>query len=198
MAKIAMHLIQELRDRTGLGLTDCKNALEQTDGNVELAIEILRKKGAATAVKRAGKSTSEGIVVSYIHPGNRIGVLLEINCETDFVANTRELRTFAQDICLHITALRPLYLAPENVDAAFLEHEIAIFRDQLAGSAKPEKILQQIIDGKVNKLYSEVCLIKQSFVKNDQQTVEQVLQDIIAKTGEKIVIKRFARFEIGG
>lgn len=197
MAKIDMKLIQELRDRTGLGMMNCKKALEESNGNIEEAIEILRKKGAAVAAKRSGRDTAEGIVHAYIHPGDRVGVMIEINCETDFVARNENLKQFAKDLGLHIAALKPLYLAPEDVDAKFLEHEKSIFKEQLADSGKPDAVLNKIIEGKVNKMYSDICLLKQSFVKNDQFTVEQVLQDLIAKTGENIRIKRFARFDIG-
>jgi len=176
---------------------DCRKALEESGGDLEKAVELLRKKGAAVAAKRASKATAEGLVHAYIHPGAQIGVMVEINCETDFVARTEAISQFANDLCLHIAALKPLYLAPEDVDPKFLAHERDILKEQLAGSGKPEKIIDQIIDGKVNKLYSEVCLLKQSFVKNDQMTVEEVVQDLMAKTGENIKIKRFARFEIG-
>lgn len=197
MATIDKNLIVKLREITGLGMMDCKNALEETGGDIEKSVELLRKKGAAVAVKRAGKETTEGIVHAYIHPGSKIGVLVELNCETDFVANTDEVKKFAQDLALHIAAMRPLYLAPEDVDPAFLEHEKSILKAQIADSGKPEKILAQIVEGKVKKLYSDVCLTKQPFVKNDQVTIEGALQDIIGKTGENIRIKRFARFEIG-
>lgn len=197
MAKIDLSLIQTLRDRTGLGMMDCKKALEETDGDVEKAIELLRKKGAAVALKRADKGTSEGLVHAYIHPGNRIGVLLEINCETDFVANTAEIKQAAQDICMHIAALKPLYLSPEDVDPKFLEHEKSILREQLLNTGKPEKIIEQILQGKLEKMYSDICLLKQTFVKNDQLTIDDLLKELIAKTGENIKIRRFARFEIG-
>lgn len=197
MAKIGMNLIIELRERTGVGMMDCKKALEESNGDVTQAIEILRKKGTAVALKRADKETSEGVVHAYIHPGARVGVLVEINCETDFVANTADIKQFAQDICMHIAALKPLYLNPEDVDPKFIEHEKDILREQLAGSGKPEKIVTQILEGKVQKLYNEICLLKQAFVKNDQLTVDDVLKELIAKTGENIKIKRFARYEIG-
>lgn len=197
MAKIDIALIQKLRDVTGLGMMDCKKALEESNGDVDKALEILRKKGAAVAAKRADKGTAEGHVHAYIHPGSRIGVLVEINCETDFVANTEDMKKFAADLCMHITAMKPLYLAPENVDPKFLEHEKDIFVEQLKASGKPEKVIAQIVEGKVSKLYSEVCLMKQTFVKNDQKTIEDLLNELIAKTGENIKIKRFARFEIG-
>jgi elongation factor Ts len=197
MTKISLELIQQLRTRTGVGMMDCRKALEETNGDMEKAIEILRKKGAAVAAKRSGNVTAEGLIHAYIHPGARMGVLVEINCETDFVARTPDMQQFAQDICLQIAASKPLYLNPEDVDPKFLEHEKEILRAQLADSGKPEKVIASIVEGKLTKLYSEVCLMKQSFVKNDQLTIDDVLKDLIAKMGEKIVIKRFVRFEIG-
>ncbi len=190
-------LLQKLRDITGVGMMDCKKALEEAGNDLEKAIEFLRKKGAAVASKRAEKETSEGIVHAYIHPGARLGVLIEINCETDFVARTDDFKQFAQDVCLHIAAMKPLCLYPEDVDPKFLEHEKSILRDQLAGSGKPEKIIAQILDGKVQKLYDEICLVRQPFVKNDQITVADKLNELIAKTGENIKIKRFVRYELG-
>lgn len=192
-----MTRIQELRALTGVGMMDCKRALEEANGDIEKAIEILRKKGASVAAKRAGRETAEGIVHAYIHPGSRLGVLVEINCETDFVARTDDLKNFAHDLCMHIAALKPLYLTPEEVDPKFLEHERDIAREQLATSGKPEKIIEQIVEGKIKKLYTEICLMEQSFVKNDQLTITDVLKNIIAKLGENIKIKRFSRFEIG-
>lgn len=197
MAKIDISLIQQLRDRTGLGMMDCKKALVETDGDVEKAIELLRKQGAAVAAKRSGKETSEGLVHAYIHPGSRIGVLIEINCETDFVARTQDIKNFAQDVGMHIAAIKPLYLNPEDVDPNLLAREKDIFHEQMKNSGKPENIINQIVEGKVKKFYSEICLMQQPFVKNDQQTVTQVLEELIAKTGENIRIRRFARFEIG-
>lgn len=190
-------LIQELRDLTGLGLMDCRKALEETGGDIEKAIESLRKKGSAVAAKRAGKETTEGLIHAYIHPGSQIGVMIELNCETDFVARTEATRQFAQDVCLHITALKPLYLSPEDVDPKFLAHEKEIIHELVAASGKPEKMLAQIVEGKIQRLYSEICLLNQTFVKNDQLTVNQALEQLIAKTGENIKIKRFARFAVG-
>ena len=197
MAKIDIKKIQELRNRTGLGMMDCKKALIEVNSDIEKAIQVLRKKGASVAAKRSSKATSEGLVHSYIHPGSRVGVLLEINCETDFVARTDDLTQFAHDVSLHIAALKPLYLAAEDVDPKFLEHEKNILREQLAGSGKPEKIINQILEGKIKKLYSEICLLEQPFVKNDQQTIRETLENVIARTGENIKIKKFCRFEIG-
>jgi elongation factor Ts len=194
---VDIKLIQELRNRTGLGLMDCRKALEEAGGDSDQALEILRKKGASVAAKRSDKSTSEGIVISYIHPGSHIGVLLELNCETDFVARTQDLQQLANDLCLHIAAFKPLYLSPEQVDDKFIEHERSIFKEQMKDSGKPEKVMEQIIMGKLNKVLSEICLLKQQFVKNDQITVDEAIKEVVAKTGESIRIRRFARFEIG-
>ena len=194
---IDLKLIQELRAHTGLGLMDCRKALEETNGDLEKAIELLRKKGASVAAKRSDKATAEGIIATYIHPGDRLGVMIELNCETDFVARTEDLKKLANDLCLHIAALKPLYLSPEQVDEKFLEHERDIFKEQMAGSGKPEKIVAQIIDGKVKKLMSEICLLNQPFVKDDQMTVDEAIKALVAKTGESIKVRRFARFEIG-
>jgi elongation factor Ts len=197
MAKIDLDLIQQLRERTGAGMMDCKKALIETDGDIEKAIDVLRKKGAATAEKRAGNTTAEGLIHAYIHPGARIGVMVEINCETDFVARTADMVNFANDVCLHIAAMRPLFVSHESVDKAYAEKEKAFFTEQLANSGKPAAIISQIVEGKLQKMYAEVCLLNQPFVKNDKLTVADVLKELIGKLGENIKIKRFARFEIG-
>jgi elongation factor Ts len=197
MVKIDKNVLQELRDRTGLGLMDCRKALEETNGDIEKAVELLRKKGAAVAAKRADKETAQGVVATYIHPGDQLGVMVEINCETDFVARTEAVQQFAKDLCMHIAAMKPLYLSEADVDEKFLEHEKNILKEQLKDSGKPEKMLNQIIEGKLRKLYSEVCLMNQTFVKNDQFTIDQMVKEIIGKTGEKVKIRRFARFEVG-
>jgi elongation factor Ts len=197
MSHVDKKLIQKLRDITGLGLMDCRKALEEAKGDIEGAVELLRRKGASVAAKRADKETAEGLIVAYIHPGSQIGVLVEINTETDFVARTEDVRQFAHDLCLHITAMKPLYLVPEDVDSAFVDREKTIFKEQIASSGKPEKIVNQIVEGKINKFYDEICLLNQPFIKDDEMTVSDVLNQIIGKTGEKIKIKRFSRFEIG-
>lgn len=194
---ITKELLQELRDHTGLGLMDCRKALEETGGDFQQALDLLRKKGAAVAAKRADKDTGEGLIKAYIHPGDRLGVMIEINCETDFVANTEAVRQFAQDLCLQIAANKALYVSPDQVDQAFLTHEKDIFREQMANSGKPEKIIEQVVEGKIKKLYSDICLLEQQFIKNDQLTVKEVLQELMAKTGESIRIRRFSRFELG-
>ncbi len=195
--KIDKELLQELRDHTGLGLMDCRKALEETAGDFEQALELLRKKGASVAAKRADKETGEGLIKAYIHPGSRLGVLIEINCETDFVASTDAVKEFAQALCLQIAANKALYVSADQVDQKFLEHEREIFKEQMANSGKPEKIIDQIVEGKIKKLYSDICLLDQQFIKNDQLTVRDVLQELIAKTGESIRIRRFCRFELG-
>lgn len=195
--KIDLNLIQQLRDRTGVGMMDCKKALTEADGDLEKAIEILRKKGASVAQKRSGNTLSEGIVDAYIHAGSRVGVLIEINCETDFVARTEDMKRFAQDVCLHIAAFKPLYVSVESMDAAFVEKERAFHKAQLLEAGKPEKMVDQIVEGKIKRLASEVCLLQQQFVKNDKLTVDDMLKDLIAKMGESIKINRFVRYEIG-
>lgn len=197
MVKIDAKLIQELRNRTGLGMLDCKKALETTNGDIDKAVDELRKKGANVAAKRSDKDTQEGLVYAYIHPGDQIGVMLEINCETDFVARNDEVKQFAKDVAMHIAALKPQYLQVSDVDPKFIEHEREIVTAQLANSGKPANIIDQIIEAKIKKACSEICLLEQPFVKDDKQTVQQVLQALIAKTGENIKIKRFARFEVG-
>jgi elongation factor Ts len=197
MAKIDKEILQELRDHTGLGLMDCRKALEETGGDFDQALELLRKKGAAVAAKRADKETGEGLIKAYIHPGDKLGVLLELNCETDFVANTENVRQFAQDLCLQIAANKAMYVSPDDVDQDFLDREKMIFREQMADSGKPEKIIDQIVEGKIKKLYSDICLLEQPFIKNDQVTVKEMLQSLIAQTGESIRIRKFCRFELG-
>lgn len=197
MSKADLGLIQKLRELTGLGMLDCKKALEEANNDLDKAIELLRKKGAAVAAKRADKGTSEGIVHAYIHPGSQIGVLIEINCETDFVAKTAEVKNFANDVCLQIAALKPEFLSPEEVSPDFLTKERNILKAQLKDSGKPDNVVDKIIDGRVSKLYSEICLLKQTFLKNDKLTVEEAAKELMAKTGENIKIKRFSRFEIG-
>jgi elongation factor Ts len=195
MSKVTLELIQELRKLTGVGMMDCKKALQEANGDIEKAIELLRKKGASVAQKRAGNVANQGLIHAYIHPGAQVGVLLEINCETDFVARTPDMALFAQDICLQIAALKPQCIEPSGVNPEVLEKEKAIYREQLSG--KPPQIIDQIIEGKIQKFYGEICLLNQPFIKNDKLTVHDVLKDLIAKMGEKIIIRRFTRYEIG-
>jgi elongation factor Ts len=198
MAKIEIALIQQLRERTGLGMMDCKKALEETNGDIEQAIELLRKKGAAIAAKRSDKATAEGIIHAYIHPGAQIGVLIEIDCETDFVARTDTIKELAHNVCMHIAAMKPLYLTSADVDPKFIEKEKEIVKAQLEQSGKTGKVIEQILEGKLKKVYSEICLLEQIYIKNDKMTIAQVIQEVIAKTGENVKIARFARYEVGG
>jgi elongation factor Ts len=197
MSKVDIKLIQELREKTGLGMMDCKKALEENNGDIEKAIEHLRKKGAAVAAKRSDKATSQGTVCSYVHPGDQLGVLVEINCETDFVARTEAFKQFAKDIAMHIAAFKPIAISPEEVDPKLVEKEREVLTAQLAQSGKPANIIAQIVDGRVNKFYAEICLLKQQFMKNDKITVEEEMKQLIAKTGENIKIRRFVRYQVG-
>jgi elongation factor Ts len=197
MAEITAQMVKELRAATGSGIMDCKKVLADADGNMDKAIELLRKKGLAKAAKRAGRSTSEGIIYSYIHTGAKLGVLLEVNCESDFVAKTEDFENFAKDIAMHIAAANPAGLVPEDVDQSVIEKEREIYRAQMLEEGKPENIIDKIVDGKVEKFYKEVCLLSQQYIKDPQKTVEDVLKETIGKIGENIQIKRFARFQIG-
>jgi elongation factor Ts len=197
MSKISLDLIQKLRNQTSMGMMDCKKALEEAEGDIEKAVDILRKKGAKVAAKRGDNATSAGLVHAYIHPGATIGVLVEINCETDFVARNDMIKQFAADLGMHIAAINPLYVSTDSVDAAFLEKEKSIIREQLIAEGKKGDFIEKIIEGKVKKIYSDVCLLEQPFVKNDSLTVDEVLKDLIGKVGENIKIRRFARYQIG-
>jgi elongation factor Ts len=197
MAEITAQMVKELRAATGSGIMDCKKVLADADGNMDKAIELLRKKGLAKAAKRAGRSTSEGIIYSYIHTGAKLGVLLEVNCESDFVAKTEDFENFAKDIAMHIAAANPAGLVPEDVDQSVIEKEREIYRAQMQEEGKPENIIDKIVDGKVEKFYKEVCLLSQQYIKDPQKTIEDVLKETIGKIGENIQIKRFARFQIG-
>lgn len=197
MAEISAAMVKELRQATGSGIMDCKKVLTEAQGDMEKAIDLLRKKGLAKAAKRAGRSTSEGIIYSYIHTGSRLGVLLEVNCESDFVAKTQDFETFAKNIAMHIAASNPVGLNPEDVDQAIVEKEREIYRAQMLKEGKPENIIDRIVDGKVEKFYKDVCLMSQPYVKDPQKTVTDVLKETIGKIGENIQIKRFARFQIG-
>lgn len=197
MAKIDLQQIQELRNRTGIGMMDCRKALEEADGDMEKAVELLRKKGAAVAAKRADNVTSQGLVHAYIHAGAQVGVLLEISCETDFVARTDAVKQFAADVAMHIAALKPMCVRPEELDQAYVAKETALIKEQLLASGKPANMIDKIVEGKVQKLYNEVCLMGQPFVKDDKVTIDDLLKDLIGKMGEKITIRRFARYQVG-
>jgi elongation factor Ts len=197
MADISAAMVKELREATESGIMDCKRVLAEADGNMEKAIELLRKKGLAKAAKRAGRSTSEGIIHSYIHTGARLGVLVEVNCESDFVAKTDDFVEFVKNIAMHIAAANPAGLIPEDVDKSVVEKEREIFKAQMLQEGKPENIIDKIVDGKVEKFYKEVCLMSQPYVKDPQKTIEEYVKETIGKIGENIQIKRFARFQIG-
>ena len=176
---------------------DCKEALAECQADMEKAIDFLRKKGLATAAKRAGRATSEGTVQSYIHMGGKIGVMVEVDCETDFVAKTDDFVDFARNLAMHIAATNPVGIAPEDVPAAIIDREKAIYRDQALEMGKPEKMVDKIIEGKLNKFFKDSCLMNQQYVKDPDKTISDYLNEVIAKTGEKITVKRFARFQVG-
>ena len=189
--------ITKLRTQTGAGMLDCKKALEEAGGDYDKAVDILRKTGAAKAAKRAGKIAAEGLVVSYIHAGGRIGVLLEVNCETDFVAKTDNFKDLVDGIAMHIAAVAPQYLSSEEVTPEIIEREKDVYREQLKAEGKPEEMIEKILTGKMGKYYSEVCLLNQSFIKDEDKTIEQILTEKSAEIGEKLTIRRFARYELG-
>jgi elongation factor Ts len=190
-------MVKELREKTGTGMMDCKEALTAAGGDFEKAIDFLRKKGLSAATKRSSKAAKDGAVASYIHMGGRIGVLVEINCETDFVAKTDDFQTMAKDIAMHIAASNPLYVRPDQIPLEALNREKEIYRSQLREEKKPEKIWDKIIEGKLKKFYEDVCLTEQKFIKNTDINVETLVNNMIAKTGENIIIRRFARFQLG-
>jgi len=190
-------MVKDLRTKTGAGMMDCKKALTASAGDVEKAIEYLRKKGMSAATKRSSKAAKEGVVSSYIHMGGRIGVMVEVNCETDFVAKTEDFQAMSKDIAMHVAASNPLFLKPEEIPPEVMEREKEIYRSQAMAEKKPEKIWERIIEGKLKKYYEEVCLLQQKFIKNTDITVETLVNNMIAKTGENIVVRRFARFQLG-
>ena len=194
---ITSQMVKELRDKTNAGMMDCKKALTETAGDMEKAVDLLRQKGLAVAQKRAGRATSEGIVETYIHAGGKLGVMVEVGCETDFVAKTDGFLDFAKDIAMHIAAVSPVALKREEVAADLVEREKAIYTQQALDSGKPENIAEKIVVGKMDKFYSEVCLMEQKFVKNPDVSIQDLLNELIASMGENISIKRFARFQIG-
>src|SRR5262249_3262292 len=195
--EITADLVRQLRERTGVGMMECKKALAETRGDLEAAIEALRKRGAAQAEKRAGRAASEGLVDAYIHPGNRVGVLIEVNCETDFVARTDDFRDLVRNLAMHAAAAGAEWVRPEDVAAERVAKEQEIFRAQLEGSGKPAKILDQIVEGKLKKFYSETCLLEQPYIRDDKLTVADVVRQAVAKTGENIVVRRFVRYRLG-
>lgn len=197
MAEISAQLVKELREATNAGILDCKKALAESNGNFDQAVEFLRKKGLASAAKKAGREANEGIVGHYIHAGSKQASLVELNCETDFVARTEEFQTLARDLAMHVVAARPIYLRREDVPADVVAREKDIYGEQMANSGKPAHVLEKIIDGKLDKWYSEVCLLEQGFVKDPDTKIQQLLTQAIAKLGENIKVNRFARIAIG-
>ena len=201
MADITASMIKDLREKTGAGMVDCKNALVETEGNVEKAIELLRKKGMATAGKKAGRVTAEGAVGSYIHMGGKVGVMVEINCESDFVARGEEFQTLVKDVAMHIAAVDPKYVRREDVPSEEVEKESAILMDQLRNdeknASKPEEVLKKIIEGRLNKFYEEIVLLEQPFVKDPSKTVGDLVTEKIAAIKENIAVRRFTRYKMG-
>ena len=190
-------LVKELREVSGAGMMDCKRALEQADGNLEKAMEVLRKTGIAKAQKKAGRSASDGLIFPYIHPGSKLGVLLEINCETDFVAKTDDFQSLAKDVAMHIAAAAPISVSVEDVPEDTVEKEKEIYSEQAKNSGKPDNIIEKMIQGRVDKFYKENVLMEQQFVKDPEKTVKDLITESVAKLGENIIIKRFSRFQLG-
>jgi elongation factor Ts len=197
MAEISAAAVRELRDKTGAGMMDCKKALAEASGDLEKAVDFLRTKGLASAAKKAGREVHEGLVHAYIHPGGRVGVLVEVNCVTDFAARTDDFVELCKDLCMQIAAASPLAVSREEIDPAVLEHEKTIFAAQAAESGKPPAIVEKMVAGRVEKLYKEVALLEQAFVKDPNSTVEDRVKTTIAKLGENITVRRFARFQLG-
>jgi elongation factor Ts len=195
MAEVNPALVKQLREKTGAGMMDCKKALVETGGDLEKAADLLRKKGIASADKKASRSAKEGVVGSYIHLQGRVGVLVEINCETDFVAKNEKFREFVKDVTLHIAAAHPSYVSREEVPAPTIERERGIYREQMKG--KPENVVEKIVSGKLDKFYSTVCLLDQAFIKNPDQTIKDLVSAKIAELGENVIIRRFTRYALG-
>jgi len=195
--KITSQMVKELRDKTNAGMMDCKKALGETDGDMEKAIDLLRQKGLAVAQKRAGRTTSEGVIQTYIHAGGKLGVMLEVGCETDFVAKTDDFQSFAKDVAMHVAAMSPVAVKREDVPEDLVAREAEIYKNQAIESGKPEEIAEKMVSGKLDKFFSESSLMEQKFVKNPDLTIQDLLNDLIAKMGENISIKRFVRFQVG-
>lgn len=197
MTEISAAMVKQLREKTGAGIMDCKQALGQCEADLEKAVDFLRKKGLATAAKRAGRATSEGTIASYIHMGGKIGVMVEVNCETDFVAKNEDFQEFAKNIAMHIAATNPVAVNEEDVSKEVVEREMEVYRGQAKELGKPEKMIDKIAEGKLKKYFKESCLMEQAYVRDTNVTIKDVLNELIAKIGESISIKRFARFQIG-
>lgn len=197
MMAVTAAQINELRKSTGAGMLDCKKALEETDGDFEKAVDFLRKKGLSAAAKKAGRVATEGAVGTYIHAGGKIGVMVEVNCETDFVAKNENFQAFVKDIAMHIAAASPLYVRREEVQADVLEREKDIYRAKARETGKPENIIEKIIDGQVNKFFADICLLEQAYVKDPDKTIQQYLNETIARIGENMTIRRFTKYVLG-
>jgi len=197
MTTISATLVKELREKTGAGMMDCKQALTACEGNLDKAVDFLRKKGLATAQKRAGRAMTEGTVQSYIHMGGKLGVLVEVNCETDFVAKNEDFIDFTKNIAMHIAASNPLGIRPEDIPAEIVNREKEIYQAQTLELGKPENVVAKIVEGKMNKFFKENCLLNQPYVRDPELTVEDLLNELIAKIGENITIRRFVRFQTG-
>ena len=197
MSEVNAALVRELRDKTGAGMMDCKKALADTGADLEKAVVFLREKGLAAAQKKSARTASQGTVGSYIHAGGKIGVLIEINCETDFVARTPEFQDLVKDLAMQVAAASPRFVRREEVSAATIEAERAIYQAQASSSGKPANVIEKIVDGKVEKFYADVCLLEQPFIKEPQRTVGQLVTDAISRIGENVVVRRFARFQLG-
>jgi len=195
--KITAQMVKELRDKTNAGMMDCKKALGETEGDMEKAVDLLRQKGLAVAAKRAGRATSEGVIESYIHAGGKLAVMVEVGCETDFVAKTDGFKDFARDIAMHIAAANPVSVGREEVPAELVEREKEIYTAQALESGKPENIVEKIVTGKIEKYLSEICLMEQKYVKDPDLSIQDLLNELVGKMGENISIKRLARFQIG-
>ncbi len=195
--EITSKMVKELREMTNAGMMDCKKALMEADGEVEAAVKFLREKGLSSAAKRAHKAANEGQIFSYIHSNNKLGVIVELNCETDFVAKTDEFQALGRNLAMQVAAASPLVVKREDIPQDVIENEMEIFRNQAIESGKPEKILDKIVEGKIEKFYSEVVLLEQAFIKDDKVKVEELLNETIGKLGENMIIKRFARFQLG-
>ena len=195
--EITAAMVKELRQKTGSGILDCRKALDESGGDMEKSIRYLREKGAATAEKKMGRAAREGVVTSYIHAGSRIGVLLEVNCETDFVARTDEFKNLVQDIAMQIAAKRPLYIKREDVPADEVEKEKSILKTQALNEGKPERVVDKIIEGRIEKFFSNTCLLEQEFIKDPDKTIGNLVVEKIATTGENIIVRRFTRYELG-
>jgi len=198
VADISMDEIKKLREMTGAGILDCKNALKEKNGNIEEAIRWLREKGIAKASMRSDRKTGEGVVASYIHPGDRLGVLLELNSETDFVARTEEFKSLAKDLCMQVAASAPKYVSREDVPPEVIKEEKEIYMTQAREGGKPEQVVEKIAEGKLEKFYQEVCLLEQPFIKDPEKNVKTLIQELISKTGENIKVRRFCRYVLGG